>query len=61
MKSFAWQKGYGWFGVSAKDLPTARRYVENQKSHHSRISFQDEFRKFLTTYGIDFDERYLWD
>ncbi len=61
VKSFAWQKGYGWFGVSAKDLPTARRYVENQKSHHSRISFQDEFRKFLTTYGIDFDERYLWD
>jgi hypothetical protein len=25
------------------------------------ITFQDEYRKFLAAYGIDFDERYLWD
>ena len=61
VKEFAWQKGYGWFSVSAKDLPVARRYVEEQKSHHAKVSFQDEFRKFLVKYKIGFDERYLWD
>jgi len=61
ISKFQWQKGYGWFSVSAKDLAAARTYVENQKKHHAKVSFQDELRKFLISYGIDFDERYLWD
>lgn len=61
ISKFAWQRGYGWFGVSSKDLPVAREYIGNQKEHHAKVSFQDEFRKFLIKYEIDFDERYLWD
>ena len=26
-----------------------------------RVTFQDEYRKFLKRYGIDYDERYVWD
>lgn len=59
--NFSWQAGYGWFGVAAKDLDVARRYVGNQKVHHEATSFQDELRKFLTQYEIEYDERYLWD
>jgi len=25
------------------------------------VTFQDEYREFLKSYGIDFDERYVWD
>ncbi len=61
VKNFKWQGGYGWFGVSAKDLTVAKKYIENQKQHHSSTSFQDEFKSFLTKYNIPYDERYVWD
>ncbi|HEY4354143.1 MAG TPA: hypothetical protein VGN16_00225 [Acidobacteriaceae bacterium] len=36
-------------------------YIEAQEAHHAKHTFQDEFRAFLTKYGVEFDERYLWD
>ena len=38
-----------------------KRYIRDQKPHHRRITFQDEYRKFLKSYGSDYDERYVWD
>ena len=32
-----------------------------QEEHHKRMSFQDEYRKFLQRYQVAFDERYVWD
>jgi len=58
---FAWQAGYGWFSVGPKDVDAAVGYIENQKSHHESVSFQDEFRQFLTKYEVEYDERYVWD
>ncbi len=58
---FSWQSGYGWFSVSPKGLDAARTYVLNQKEHHKTQTFQDEFRKFLKQYGVEYDERYVWD
>ncbi len=31
------------------------------KNHHRHESFQDEYRRFLNAYNVDFDERYVWD
>ena len=61
VEKFHWQAGYGWFGVSANDLSAAKAYVERQKEHHKTETFQDEFRKFLRKYGVEFDEKYVWD
>jgi putative transposase len=36
-------------------------YIQNQEQHHQKISFQDEFRRFLERYRIAYDERYVWD
>jgi putative transposase len=36
-------------------------YIEGQEGHHATRSFQDEFRAFLKRYGMDCDERYVWD
>lgn len=59
--NFYWQRGYGIFSVSPTHLPDAERYVRHQEEHHRRKSFQEEFREFLARYGIEFDERYVWD
>jgi REP element-mobilizing transposase RayT len=58
---FYWQRGYGMFSVSPKDRDEAEHYVRNQEEHHQRRTFQEEYRTMLKQYGIDFDERYVWD
>jgi hypothetical protein len=58
---FYWQAGYGAFSVSASRLEAVRRYVSTQETHHRSLSFQDEFRRFLKEYHIEYDERYVWD
>ena len=37
------------------------RYIQFQHEHHLKIVFQDEFRKLLRLYNIEWDERYVWD
>ena len=58
---FHWQNGYGAFSVSASKLETVKQYVSNQQEHHRRVTFQEEFRRFLKEYGLKYDERYVWD
>jgi len=61
LAKFHWQKGYGAFSVSQSSLDGVIRYIENQEEHHKRVTFQDEYRAFLKAYGIEYDERYVWD
>ena len=60
-KEFYWQRGYGMFSVSPTHCTEVEGYVRHQEEHHRKKSFQDEFREFLRRYGIDYDERYVWD
>ena len=59
--NFAWQNGYGVFSIGYSQLEEVRAYIQNQETHHLKMSFQEEYRKFLNRYEIAFDERYLWD
>ncbi|HYV24936.1 MAG TPA: IS200/IS605 family transposase [Pyrinomonadaceae bacterium] len=61
LKHFQWQRGYGAFSIGESNVPTLKRYIRNQQEHHRRVSFEDEYRKFLKAYRIDYDERYVWD
>ena len=61
LEAFAWQRGYGAFSVGASDLDALRQYIDNQEEHHRKRTFQDEYRAILTKYGIEYDERYVWD
>ena len=61
LSAFHWQKGYGAFSVSPSHLPALKLYIENQEQHHRRESFQDEFRRLLKKYEVEYDERYVWD
>ena len=60
-RNFHWQRGYGAFSIGQSQVTAVKRYIARQKIHHQRVTFQDEYRRFLKTYGIDFDERYVWD
>jgi putative transposase len=61
LAKFAWQRGYGAFSVGPADLKALVQYIDAQETHHRKRSFQDEFRAFLKKYGVECDERYLWD
>lgn len=66
LKQFYWQDGYGAFSVNPfsvnpSEVDVVIHYIANQKEHHSKISFQDEYRAFLKKYKVDYDERYVWD
>jgi putative transposase len=55
----AWQEGYGAFTYSIREKDMIINYVKNQEEHHRRETFQDEFKRLLIEYGIEFDEKYL--
>lgn len=58
---FHWQGGYGIFSISPSHRPALEAYLDGQAEHHRKESFQDEFRRLLKKYEIEFDERYVWD
>ncbi|MHA3770947.1 IS200/IS605 family transposase [Verrucomicrobiota bacterium sgz303538] len=59
--AFHWQHGYGAFSVSQSDAERVIAYIRNQEEHHRKMSFQEEYRKLLERYRIQYDERYVWD
>ena len=61
LMKFAWQAGYAAFSVSESNVEKVREYVATQEEHHRRITFQEEYRKFLEVHGVAFDERFMWD
>jgi REP element-mobilizing transposase RayT len=61
LAAFAWQRGYGAFSVGPSDLNAVLHYIDTQEEHHRKRTFQDEYRAFLKKYGIEYDERYVWD
>ena len=61
LSAFHWQNGYGAFSISPSHVEPARSYIQNQQEHHREESFQEEFRRLLAKYGMDCDERYVWD
>lgn len=58
---FHWQNGYGAFSVGQSGVAAVKKYIANQKEHHRRKTFQEEFREFLAKYQVEYDERYVWD
>ena len=58
---FYWQRGYGAFSISPSHIDALKQYIANQEEHHRHESFQDELRRLLRKYGVEFDERYIWD
>ena len=58
---FSWQEGYGGFTYSRSQLDDVYKYILNQEKHHEKITFKQEYIKFLKKFEIDYDEKFLFD
>jgi len=47
--------------VSASQKQRVRQYIQDQKTHHLKLSFKEELMAFLIAHEIEFEEKYLWD
>ena len=56
---FSWQEGYGAFSVSASQTADVVRYIQNQRTHHEKKSFQEELVEFLKRYGLSYEPEYV--
>jgi putative transposase len=57
---FQWQEGYGAFSVSPSLIEAVQHYIRNQKEHHPKRSFEEEFRAILDKNGVAYDEEKLF-
>ncbi|MDD3722025.1 MAG: IS200/IS605 family transposase [Lutibacter sp.] len=51
-EKFAWQTGYAAYSVSESVLERVFQYIQNQKNHHHKKTFQEEYNNFLKLYGF---------
>ncbi|HKV41363.1 MAG TPA: IS200/IS605 family transposase [Blastocatellia bacterium] len=58
---FSWQEGYGAFSYSRSQLDRVVRYVMNQREHHSKRTFKDEYLTLLRKFDIAFKDEYLFE
>ena len=51
-----WGKEYGAFTYALRDKEMVIHYILNQREHHQREAFEDEYRKHLEHAGLDWNE-----
>jgi putative transposase len=57
---FGWQDGFGPFSYSKSQIPGVIRYIQQQEQHHRKQTFIQEYKSFLESFGIEYDERYIF-
>jgi len=58
---FNWQVGFGAFSYSNSQIDSVIKYILDQEQHHKEKSFKEEYLDFLKKFGIEYDERYLFE
>jgi putative transposase len=56
---FSWQESYGAFSYSHSHIDSVVKYIMNQKGHHKKRTFREEYLEFLKKYNIPFNEKYI--
>ena len=57
---FNWQEGYGAFSYSKSHQDNVYKYIMNQKEHHKKSTFIDEYKELLNKFEIEYDEKYVF-
>ncbi|MBK9257158.1 MAG: IS200/IS605 family transposase [Saprospiraceae bacterium] len=57
---FNWQEGYGAFSYGHSQIDSVVKYVLNQKEHHKKQTFREEYLDFLQKFEIEFKDEYLF-
>ncbi len=58
---FSWQNGYGAFSVSYSQKDKVIAYIDRQVEHHSKLSFDNEYRMMLDCHEVEYDPQYILD
>lgn len=58
---FQWQEGYGAFSYGHSQLTNVIQYILNQKEHHSKRTFKEEYTALLKLFEIEFKNEYLFN
>jgi len=56
---FSWQAGYGAFSYSYSQIDEVVKYIKNQKQHHKKKTFREEYIEFLQQFHLPYDDRYI--
>lgn len=59
--AFQWQEGYGAFSYNHSAINTIIGYIGNQKEHHKKVTFKEEYKAFLEEFKIEYKNEYLFD
>jgi putative transposase len=59
-QTFRWQEGYGAFTYSKSHIDAVYKYIQNQKQHHQKQTFLEEYLDFLKKFEVEYDERYIF-
>ncbi|RZK54147.1 MAG: IS200/IS605 family transposase [Pedobacter sp.] len=57
---FRWQEGFGAFSNSHSQIDAVVKYIMNQKEHHRKKTFNEEYVIMLKDFGITYDEKYTF-
>ncbi|MDB4924391.1 IS200/IS605 family transposase [Mucilaginibacter sp.] len=60
IRKFYWQEGYGAFSNSRSQIDGVVKYVLNQKEHHSKKTFREEYLEILKDYAVEYEEKYIF-
>ncbi len=56
----SWAEGSCMLTYGMRDKEMIVNYIKNQKDHHNKSSFEEEYRELLREHGIEWDERYIF-
>ena len=59
-RKFHWQDGYGAFSNSRSQIDGVVKYILNQKQHHSKKTFKEEYVVILEDYAVEYDPKYVF-
>ena len=59
-RAFSWQRGYAALSVSQSVVDKTLEYISNQREHHKKHTFTEEYIAFLKSYGIEYNEAFLF-
>jgi REP element-mobilizing transposase RayT len=61
LSNFSWQEGFGAFSYSHSQIDDVCKYIQNQKEHHKKKTFKEEYIEFLHKFEVEHNEQYLFD
>ncbi len=58
---FSWQEGYGAFSYAHSQIESVYNYILQQKEHHKKKTFNEEYVEFLKKFNVGYDPKYLFE